>query len=154
MCVCMRACVLCRFSHVWLFETLWTGTCQAPLSTGFSRYEYWSGVPCPPLWDLPNSGIKPPSPSLAGGFFATSTTWEAHSNLYQCTVSLNHRYLIWHIKLIIAPHMYTFTKKENPIENTLKWGKKRSATLPEIQNQAWKPGCRGEGYWWHLLCEV
>ena len=117
-------------------------------------YEYWSGVPCPPLGDLPNSGIKPPSPSLAGGFFATSTTWEAHSNLYQCTVSLNHRYLIWHIKLIIAPHMYTFTKKENPIENTLKWGKKRSATLPEIQNQAWKPGCRGEGYWWHLLCEV
>ena len=59
----MRACA-CRFSHVGLFATLWTGTCQAPLSTGFSWYEDWSGVPCPPLGDLPNSGIKPRSPAL------------------------------------------------------------------------------------------
>ena len=46
---------------------------------GFSRQEYWSGLPCPPSGDLPNSGIKPPSltsPALADGFFTTSGTCE------------------------------------------------------------------------------
>ena len=53
---------------------------QAPLSMGFSRQEYWSGLPCPPLGDLPNPGIKPTSltcPVLAGGFFTTTATYEA-----------------------------------------------------------------------------
>ena len=48
--------------------------CQAPLSVGFSRQEYWSGLPCPPPGDLPDPGIKPMSllsPELAGGFFIT-----------------------------------------------------------------------------------
>ena len=44
---------------------------------GFFRQEYWSGLPRPPPGDLPNSGIKLTSPALAGGFFTTSTTWEA-----------------------------------------------------------------------------
>jgi len=39
----------------------WTKTPQAPLSTGFSRQEYWSALPCPSLGDLPNPGIKPES---------------------------------------------------------------------------------------------
>ena len=42
--------------------TLWTVAHQAPLSLGFSRQEYWSGLPCPPLGDLPNPGIEPISP--------------------------------------------------------------------------------------------
>ena len=42
----------------------WTVACQAPLSMEFSRQEYWSGLPCPPLRDLPNPGIEPGSPSL------------------------------------------------------------------------------------------
>ena len=50
---------------------------QAPLSMGFSSQEYWTGLPCPPPEDLPDPGIKPRSPALAGGFFTTSTTWEA-----------------------------------------------------------------------------
>ncbi|CAI9164456.1 unnamed protein product [Rangifer tarandus platyrhynchus] len=48
---------------------------------GFSRQEYWSGLPFPPPGDLPDPGIKPgslTSPALAGGFFTTNTTWEAH----------------------------------------------------------------------------
>ena len=45
--------------------------CQAPLSMGFSRQEYWSGLPFPSPGDLPNPGIKPRSPALAGGFFTT-----------------------------------------------------------------------------------
>ena len=47
----------------------------APLSMGFSRQEYWSGLPCPPPGDLPNPGIKPASfmsPALSYGFFTTS----------------------------------------------------------------------------------
>ena len=48
---------------------------------GFSKLAYSSGLPCPPPGDLPNPGIEPmslTSPALAGGFFTTSTTWEAH----------------------------------------------------------------------------
>ena len=56
-----RVCVLSRFSRVWLFVTPWTVAHQAPLSMGFSRQEYWSGLPCPPPGDLPNPGIKPRS---------------------------------------------------------------------------------------------
>ena len=48
--------------------TLWTVPCQAPLSMGLSRQEHWSGLPFPPPEDLPNLGIKPGSPALAGGF--------------------------------------------------------------------------------------
>ena len=74
------ACVLSGFSQVQFFATLWTVACQAPLSMGFSRQEYWSGLPCPPQGDLPDSGIGPESlksPALVGGFFTTSPTWEA-----------------------------------------------------------------------------
>ena len=48
------------------FETSWTVTHQTPLSMGFPRQEYWSGLPCPPLGDLPDPGIRPTSPALAG----------------------------------------------------------------------------------------
>ena len=51
-------------SHVRLFATLWTVAHQAPLSMGFSRQEYWSGLPFPSPGDLPNPGIKPGSPTL------------------------------------------------------------------------------------------
>ena len=53
---------------------------QAPLSMGFSREEYRSGLPCPPPGDVPDPGIEPKaltSPALAGRFFTTSSTWEA-----------------------------------------------------------------------------
>ncbi len=51
-------------SHVWLLVTPWTAAHQAPPSMGFSRQEYWSGVPLPSPGDLPNPGIKPRSPAL------------------------------------------------------------------------------------------
>ena len=79
------ACVLTCFSHVQLFVTPWTVACQAPLSMGFSKQEYWSGLPCPPPGDLPNPGTEPESlmsPALAGGFFTTNATWEAPNMLY------------------------------------------------------------------------
>ena len=72
--------VLSHFSRVQLFATLWTVDHQAPLSMGFSRQEYWTGLPCPPPGDLPDPEIEPlslMSPALAGGLFSTSATWEA-----------------------------------------------------------------------------
>ena len=69
-------------SRVRQFVTLWTVACQAPLTMGFSRQEYWSGLPCPPPEDLPDPGTEPMSlmsPALAGEFLATSATWEAPS---------------------------------------------------------------------------
>ena len=71
---------ICCFSRVWLLATPWTAACQAPLSTGFSRQEYWSGLPCPPPGHLPHPGIESvslASPTLAREFFTTSTTWES-----------------------------------------------------------------------------
>ena len=52
------------FSHVQLFVTPWTIAHQAPPSMGFSRQEYWSGLPFPSPGDLPDSGIEPRSPAL------------------------------------------------------------------------------------------
>ena len=51
-----------RFSYVQLFATLWTVTLQAPLSMGFSRQEYWSGLPCTFPGNLCDPGIEPVSP--------------------------------------------------------------------------------------------
>ena len=52
------------FSRVRLFVTPWTIAHQAPLSMGFSRQEYWNGLPCPPPGNLPNPGIEPMSPGV------------------------------------------------------------------------------------------
>ena len=51
-------------SRVQLFATPWTVSYQVPLSMGFSRQEYWSGLPFPSPGNLPNPGIKPLSPAL------------------------------------------------------------------------------------------
>ena len=63
-------------SHVWLFATPWIVACQAPLSMGLSRQEYWSGLPFPSPRDLPNPGIKPGSPALVGVLFTIWATRE------------------------------------------------------------------------------
>ena len=71
--------VLSRFSRKRLFVSLWTVAHQAPLSMGFSRQEYWNGLPCPPPGALPDPGIEPTSlmsPALAGRFFTISATWD------------------------------------------------------------------------------
>ena len=80
---------LCMFSHfnrAQLFATLWTVSCQAPLSMGFRRQEYWSGLPFPSPGDLPDPGIKPTSLIFCIGrqvfffFFTTSANWEVLFN--------------------------------------------------------------------------
>ena len=82
----MKVCLSQLLSLVQLFVTPWTVGCQAPLSMGFPRQEYWRGVPFPTPGDLPDPGIGCPSlgpPALAGGFFfTTSATWEALMKLW------------------------------------------------------------------------
>ena len=56
-------CILSHFSYVRLVCNPWTVACQAPLSMGFSKQEYWRGLPCLPPGDLPIPGIKPASPA-------------------------------------------------------------------------------------------
>ena len=71
--VCAKSFQLCL-----LFAMLWAVARQAPLSLGFSRQEYWNGLPCPSPGDRPDPGIKSTSlatPALAGEFFTTSTNW-------------------------------------------------------------------------------
>ena len=68
---------------VWLFATPWTVARQAPQSVGFSRQEYWSGLPCPPPGDLPHPGVEPGPPhcrtlyrlSSQGSPLALSEAW-------------------------------------------------------------------------------
>ena len=103
LCACQVASVVSD-SHT----TPWTVAPQAPLSMGFSKQEYWSGLPFPSPGDLPDPGIELASlmsPVLAGRLFITSITWEArlcckHSeikdlhrrdikvNYYKCVIEL------------------------------------------------------------------
>ena len=79
MCVCVCVCVESLQSCVTRLQ-LWTIARQAPLPMGFSRQEYWGGLPCPPPGDLPNPGVEPTSlmvPALAGRFFTTGASCEA-----------------------------------------------------------------------------
>ena len=86
--------VLSRLSGFQLFAMPCTVGCQAPMSIGFSRQEYWSGLQCLPLEDLPDPRNKTASlmsPALAGGFFTTlatkfSRSYKASKNLSQIIV--------------------------------------------------------------------
>jgi len=83
--------------------TLWTIALQAPLSMGFSRQKYWSGLPCPSPGDLPHARIKPlslTSPALVGGFFTTSTTWEAQMNVSTYIIYI-HSHSHTHIEIVL-----------------------------------------------------
>ena len=76
------------FSCVQLFVMPWTVGSQAPLSLGFSRQEYWDGLPFPSPGDLPDPGTEPVSltcPALAGRFFTT----EISLDTFPCTWLIN-----------------------------------------------------------------
>ena len=76
-------------SHVWFFATPWVIACQAPPSMGFSKKEYWSGLPFPAPGDLLDPEIKPKpllSPVLAGAVFTTELPGKPSSTRYQLTI--------------------------------------------------------------------
>ena len=99
-----------------LFVALWSITCQAPLSMGFPRQVYWSGLPYPLSGDLPKLGIKPAFPSLAGRFFITNTPWEAQSRIIRIfsAMRIKSKFIFWLFqgnKSIIVPNSITILGK-------------------------------------------
>ena len=112
----MHACLSC-FSHVWLCVIPWTVACQAPLSMGFSRQEYWSGLPFPPPGDLPNPGIESTSlvsPALASGFFISSATWEVHFRSL-ITLILLLKLFCWFLYLMMRSILLTWFSPGNDL---------------------------------------
>ena len=78
--ICLLGLCVCAWSCLTLCHPM---DCSplGPLSMGFSRQKYWSGMPFPTPGDLPNPGVEPRSPvppALAGRSFTTSAAWEAH----------------------------------------------------------------------------
>ena len=79
------------FSCVQLFATMWTKACQAPLSMGFSKQEYWSKLPLSPLRDLSYPGIESEflaSPALEGRFFTTALPGKPYKSCCWCLLFL------------------------------------------------------------------
>ena len=76
---------------------------QAPLSMGFFLARYWSGLPFPPPGDLPNPGIEPVSPALAGGFFTTAPqsplNWDLATNTPPLGTSTPKNWCFWTVVL-------------------------------------------------------
>ena len=81
------------FSRVRHFVTLCTIACQAPLSIGFSRQEYWSALPCPSSVDLPDSGIEPRTPALQAESLLSEPPGKPHIQVYSSL--LNSQLLRW-----------------------------------------------------------
>ena len=84
-----RLCVLSHFSPLWLFATLWTVVHQPPPSMGFSRQEYWIGLPFPSPGDLPDPGVEGLLSCIGRGFFTAEPP--GSPSLLQC-LSSNHTY--------------------------------------------------------------
>ena len=89
------------------FVTPWTVACQAPLSMGFPRQEYWSGLPFPSPGDLPNPGTEPVSPALAGRFFTIEPEGKSFLTLVKnetsCKVHTQVIILTKFYRLVIKP---------------------------------------------------
>ena len=112
--------VLCHFSYVQLCAALWTVAHQAPLSMGFSRQEYWNGLPYLPSEVLPDPGVEPvslKSPALAGRFFTTGTTWEAPS---QVLIVANRAIAALNIHILIK-HSIPLPKVASEVQNPSDW---------------------------------
>ena len=151
----MHAC--CRFSLT--LCDLWTVTLQAPLSMGFSRQEYWSGLPCPPPGDLPKTEIKPSSlmsPALDSlplvppgkptkemvlssktkrGFFENTLIWFFHKFLSNLLIVLNSP--IWNSFLIIILVIY-FDWHKNHLLSLIIIAKKLLKKQKKIYNNYWR----------------
>ena len=114
----------CGLSHVRLFVTPRTVACQAPLSMGFCRQEYWSGLPCPPPGDLPDPGIKSMSP--------VSPAFQADS------LPLSH--LLRDLPYYISTSVLILISKENKILPLLYDGLIISQHIPAVKENWRRPG--------------
>ena len=119
---------------------------QAPLSMGFSRKEYRIGLLCPPPGDLPDPGTEPTSltlPALAGGFFTSSTKWEAHwpavLEKKWRGVSLGGGLVVYSAHI---PELLLMESAEIQKWNLLRWWRRKKKLVKKGA-----PGWRGVGRW-------
>ena len=107
----MHASMQSHFTHAQLFVNPWARARQAPLSMGFSRQQYWSGLPFPSPEVLPNPGIKPRDRTqvscIAGRFFTVWATREAYATILQHVCVCVHMYMCVHICTHVCVHVYT-----------------------------------------------
>ena len=101
---CFVVAVISLPRGVQLFVTPWTVTHQVSLSMGFPRQESWSGLTFPSPGHIPNPGIKPVSPALAGGFFTTELPRKASFSYHY----VKSRYGFWRFIINIFLAIYTF----------------------------------------------
>ena len=121
-------------SHVQLFATRWTVAHQAPPSMGFSRQEYWSGLPFLSPGDLPNPGIKPRSPALQADAFNLWATREAHECSNYCTNALiSHASKV--LLKILQARLQQYMNRELPDVQAGFWKGRR--TRDQIANIYW-----------------
>ena len=115
MCVCVCVCVL---SHVQLFATPWTIACQAPLSMGFPRQEYWSVLPFLPPGDHPDPGIEPTSPAYpALRVDSLLLSQQGNSNIIHLSIYI---YIISSLSLYIYQYICDqWINKENIMQDPL-----------------------------------
>ena len=127
----------------------WPLAHQAPLSTGFSRQEYWSGLPFPSPCCFPNPGIQPRSLALADGFFITSTSWEALTGIFRPLNVLN-RYWIYR-ELNVINSVVQWHKKHNQAVQYFCLVSLLPLALPEEV-----PGCHlsASGAWCNVLLNM
>ena len=97
----------CVLIHFVFFVTPWTVARQAPLSTGFSQQDYWSGLPCPSPGDLPNQEMKPGSPALQ-----VDSSLLSHWGNYVIYTICN----IWHISILYLNSVSIDTKHKCSIK--------------------------------------
>ena len=99
-------CCCCLVTQSPTLVTPWTVACQASLSTGFSRQEYWSGVPFPSPGDLPHPGIKPRSPALQADSLTTEIWGKPSLHIIAYTPIQNKKFflkknnMVWNILLL------------------------------------------------------
>ena len=99
----------------WLFATPWTVAYQAPPSIGFSRQEYWSGLPFPSPGDLPNPGIKPGSPALQTDALPSEPSGKHLPKfMFIATVMLSSHLILWQSLLpLIFPSIRDFSDESS-----------------------------------------
>ena len=127
MCACVCVCVYIHvLSHVWIFAPPWTVACQGPLSMGFPRQKYGSGLSFSASGDLLDLRIEPVSlaaPALASGFFYHCATWEALNPRVNEWKSLSR---VW---LFVTPRTIQFMEFSRP-EYWSGWPFPASGDLP------------------------
>ena len=136
-CVCARS----RFSSVWLFSTLRIVACQFPLFMGFSRQEYWGGLPCCPPGDIPNPGIKPTSLCLLHWHTGSLPPWASGKPWRQILVCMSNL-IFW---AFLKMQRFTF---KWPVMHQMLWLPPQPPILPNSSVKAYPP------VWWYLEMEL